>query len=756
MKGNLKLLFIFIFSFAVFNLNLDAGGFVILENNKKIRCGECPRMPFYTLEQKSQNVNIDIQNLRAITTVEQTFYNPNNRKMEGEFFFPVPKGAVLQKFLVWINGSEVEPELVDANKARKMYQDVVSKYMDPALLEYSTQDLYKIKIFPIDSNAKQIFKITYIEVLKKEGKLVEYNYPVNISKRHPVPIGSFDLKLNLRCDENIQTVYSPSYNLEVGRKGEKKALGGFHADNFKPKTDFKLYFTIGKEELGTNLFTYKYNNVEDGYFYMDITPALETEELEVIEKDITFVLDCSGSMSGEKMDQAKRAMLYCVRKLNENDRFNLVKFSTEAESLFKELQPFNAETKERAESYIGTLVARGGTNIDEALDLALDVEGDPQRPYMVVFITDGKPTIGVTQELPLLESVQRNIKKNNAKIFTFGIGDDLNAHLLDNITDLTNAYRTYISAEEDLELKLSSFYNKVSSPVLTDISISFNGVEVDRIYPYKLPDLYQGTSLQLFGRYNNWGEGKLLLEGKINDELRKFEFDVNFEKRSEKNDFIPQLWASRRIGFLLDQIRLNGESDEIKDEVVLLARKYGIITPYTSFLIIEDESEMEPPSEGDDPTANPSLPILFKGANQEALVKKIGKEYDKMKNEREGAASVQSSKEIMNMNAATSISEITPGQSRLSYTDKKGNNKSITDKVMLAQGRAFFKNGLFWEDIKLQEFDTNLNSKKVEFASSEYFLLMENEPGIESLLALGANIRFLFNGKMFEIYSVED
>ena len=180
------------------------------------------------------------------------------------------------------------------------------------------------------------------------------------------------------------------------------------------------------------------------------------------------------------------------------------------------------------------------------------------------------------------------------RIFTFGIGNEINTHLLDKITEMTRAYRTYISPEEDIEVKVSNFYTKVQSPVFTDLKLEFSpNIKVSKIYPIELPDLFKGSSISIFGRYRGSGKTKIILKGKMRDKIQKFVFDSKSGFKSisspdsEKNDFIPPLWAARRIGYLLDQIRLHGKSKELIDEITELARTYGIITPYTSYLIVE-------------------------------------------------------------------------------------------------------------------------------------------------------------------------
>jgi len=215
-------------------------------------------------------------------------------------------------------------------------------------------------------------------------------------------------------------------------------------------------------------------------------------------------------------------------------------------------------------------------------------------PGVIIFLTDGQPTVGETNEDRLVESIAT--RSTAVRIFSFGIGTDVNTHLLDRIAEKTNAFSQYVLPEEDIELKLSSFYTKIKEPVLSNVELAFTGeVKVNQLYPHDLPDLFKGETLTVFGRYSGGGAGAVKVTGTLNGERREFVSDVKFVKEDVSRGFIPRLWATRRVGWLLDEIRLRGESMELKDEIVRLAREHGIVTPYTSYLILEDERRRNVP-----------------------------------------------------------------------------------------------------------------------------------------------------------------
>ncbi len=735
---------ILIFILTYLGLSCSAAGFIIVENSKKFKKTELSPVKHYTLCQKSLDISIDINETRAITNIEQSFVNDFGRKMTGVYYFPIPKKSKLEKVIITLNGAEAETEIISGLHVRNLFKEILGKYQDPSLLKYADQDLIKIDVGTIESGTSKFLKINLIEELVPIGNRIEYCLPFNIYKDEFLPMKDFKVKAAINTKSAIKSLFCPAFDAEIARTDDHHALMAFAKENYDLKDDLKLFFTTEEGDLGCHILNYKPSIARDGFFQIDIAPAMAIDSLQIVEKDITFVLDCSGSMSGEKMEQAKRALLYCVNNLNEKDNFNLVRFSTDAEHLFKELKPNNEDNLRKAKSYISTLVARGSTNIDEALDIALKMEQDPTRPYMIVFITDGKPTRGVTQEAALLESVQRK-NKNNAKIFTFGIGDDLNAHLLDNITEMTNAYATYISSDENIELKLSSFYNKVSSPILTDVSIKFDGISTSNSFPTVIPDLYQGQALSLFGRYLDWGKGKLLMDGKMNNIDQHFEFDLNFEKEQLDYEHVGYLWASRRGAFIIDKLRRQKSDTTLVNELIELSKVYGIITPYTAkFLIDEAGAKLENPS-------NCYEGFLTRLTENKELFTLILEGYDNLFMKKEGAGSVQSSRDLSKMNSANNYESLNAGQDRLKYLDKKDNEIFISNKIKRVNGRAFYKYDGVWEDIYLMKDISNFENFRIKFNSEEYLSLLDKDAALCHYLAVGKHVKFLHKDQVFEI-----
>ncbi len=737
-KIKLAILFLTILSMNMFAGNVFADGFIVVPASPR----EIIRTPF-PLEVKYHRVNVGIKDQSAVTNIDQEFYNPTNARLEGFYIFPIPEGAVIKKFTMYINGTETEAELLDAKKARQVYEDIVRKSLDPALLEYQGRGIFKVRIFPIEPGSSKRVKIAYTQILEKDNGTIEYIYPLNTEKFSSKPLKDVSIKVDINSSESLKNIYCTSHETEIIRKSDNHAIASFEQKD-TPDTDFNLYYSTDKSKIGLSVLGYKEAG-KDGYFFLSAGPGMDSKENEVSEKDITFVLDVSGSMAGEKLDQAKKALLFCINNLNKGDRFQVIRFSTEAEALFSGLAKAETVNIEKAKKFIDNMKAIGGTAIEEALTLALKSK-DGRRPHMIIFITDGRPTVGETDEDRLVRKI-KYADKSNTRIFTFGVGYDINTHLLDKITKETRAYRYYIGPKEDIEVKISNFYGKVQSPVLTDIKLSFSGnVKVFKAYPKDLPDIFKGSSLTILGSYSGSGDARVILEGKIKDHVQRFEYKVNLPSEDTGNDFIPYLWAARHVGYLLDQIRLNGENRELVQEATEIARKYGIVTPYTSYLILEDERKRV--SNGgmraDDQTLGNFAPTV------KDFAKKSEMEYRSM-GQKSGAASVRPSEEFQALNKAEKIADARQGASRLGFTDRSGKAQTLSGSVRIIRGRAVYNAGGYWIDSKIQ---TGKRGKtvRIQFAGMEYFDLLQKKPEAAQFFSLGKNVNFILDDTVYEIY----
>jgi Ca-activated chloride channel homolog len=544
------------------------------------------------LAMTAHEVNVTIDEQVAVTHIEQTFHNHTSRQLEATYYLPVPKGANVKRFSMWIDGKETPGEVVEADKARKIYTDIVHRTLDPGLLEYMNNSLMKIRVFPIMPNSDQKITISYTSVNPSENNLIEYVYPMkSADNRAFLNQEKFSLNVTLKSQHPLQNIYSPSHAITMTRSNDREATIGFSKEQAIVDRDFQLFYNISTKDVGLNTLTHRPSASQDGYFMLLVSPRAELSKKQSIPRDMVFVLDTSGSMRGKRMTQARAALKYCLENLTPDDRFGLMNFATTVNKYENNLLPATKENLATARKWVEALEARGGTAIDDAMSEAMAMRtNDESRPFTIVFFTDGQPTIGEINSDKILANVT---KKNTAstRIFTFGVGDDVNATLLDAMAENSRAIPTYVRETEDIEAKTAGLYAKISNPVLANLKLTVSGdVKLNEIYPPKLPDLFHGTQLVVLGRYNGkGGKTTVTLAGTVGKEKKEFTYDVNFpEQTAEEKPFVEDLWARRKVGYMLDQIRVNGAKKELVDEVVALAKRYSIITPYTSHLVVPD------------------------------------------------------------------------------------------------------------------------------------------------------------------------
>ncbi len=550
-------------------------------------------VPYLTVQ--NHRVNVTIEDQVATTRVDQIFRNDSQWSLEGTYIFPLPENAAISEFVMWIDGERVEGQLYTREEARRIYDNIVRRRLDPALLEYVGRDLFQASIFPIEPGDTRRIEIEYTQLLPVDNGLVQYVYPLSTEKFSAQPLENVAVSVDISSNEPIKAIYSPSHPVSIDRDGRYRALVGWEEFEVLPNIDFSLYYTVSQEEVGANLLSARASG-EDGFFTLLIAPNVDTEQ--VVAKDVTLVLDTSGSMEGEKMEQARHALKFVLDHLNDGDRFNIVAFSTGVRAFSNQPEPLSALPE--AHRFVDNLRAEGSTDINRALLEAIDSAGR-QRPTIIIFLTDGLPTSGVVDTPLILNSVEQTTAAN-IRIFPFGVGDDVDTLLLDSLAEQNRGTSAYVRLGERVDELVSNFYAKVSTPVLADISLDVDGVRIEETYPFPLPDLFAGTQLIITGRYREGGPATITLTGKINGRPRAFRYeDLTFTSTGNEGgqtNFIPRLWATRKVGYLLNQIRLHGENREAIDEIVNLSVRYGIITPYTSFLV--EEPEMALRQEGRD------------------------------------------------------------------------------------------------------------------------------------------------------------
>ncbi len=673
-------------------------------------------------------VSVSIDRQVAVTRIEQEFLNEHEWEAEGTYIFPLPERASVSEFTMWVDGEPVESQILEAGEAREIYEGIVRRRRDPALLEYVGRSAVKARIFPIPPGGSRKVELEYTEVLPVDNGLVRYVYPLSTAgsaKRFSArPLEQCSVHVDVRSEDAMHAIYSPTHQdrVSIQREGDHRANVGYEEVDVLPGQDFELVYTVSQEDVGLNLLTFQ--EAEDrGFFLLLAAPTVEVASERVVPRDVILILDTSGSMEGEKLAQAKGALTYVLQHLNQEDRFNVLAFSSGLNRYAGGLRP--ASEAPRAANWVQGLEAIGGTNINRALLEALSFTGDEphdeDRPVVLIFLTDGLPTEGVTKIEQILANVESEAPRN-VRLFPFGVGDDVNTILLDALAEQNRGAASYVRPQERIDEEVSGFYAKIKTPVLTDLALDFGDVMVEDAYPTALSDLFAGTQLILTGRYrlppSHRGDTRIKLSGRVGGAAREFIYEATFG--ADRGDdgsteptasFIPRLWATRKIGHLLTQIRLHGEKEEWVDAVVDLSVRYGIITPYTSFLISDED-------------------ILTAAGREEAA-----KEYMAMPTPAaSGAPAVEMAEEEAEMRSADSAAP--------SMGSGEGGAAGEWERAVRHVGAQTFvlEDGV-WMDTT---FDPDaMGTEQVAFGSEGYFDLLAAWPSWGDYLALGDHVIFV-------------
>lgn len=675
-----------------------ADGFIIPQP----RPGE--RIP--PLSVKYHRVTVDINGQLAKTSIDQVFINHHSMDIEGMYIFPLPEDAAISEFAMYVGDKKIEGEILDREKAQRIYEDIVRRMKDPAILEYVGRNMFRARIYPIPAKGEKRIQLSYTEILKSEARLVRYLYPLNTERFSYNPLEEVSVSVDIRTQIPISSVYSPSHKVSVRKIDKNQARVSFEDKNIKPDKDFLLYFSISEDDIGLSFVNW--GSEEDKYFMFLASPSYVDKKEKVINKNVIFVLDSSGSMSGKKIVQAKEAARFVINHLEPSDMFSLIDFDDGVSFFSQEVVQASQGNIEKALGFVDDIEDSGGTNINEALLKGLKMVSQGVRPTYILFLTDGLPTVGVTDTAEILKNIGRANDKNS-RVFVFGVGYDVNTELLDRISLDNRGTSVYVSENDNLEVAISQFYEKMSSPLLADLQVEFSGIDTKDIYPRILPDLFKGSQLIMIGKYRGKGPVTVKLEGKVGKETKQFVLRNHPLAMDDTFNFLPRLWATRRIGYLLEEIRLHGAQEELIAEVTKLGIEYGIVTPYTSFLVTEREQH--------------ALDAAAPEAQEALAAKRVT-----------GAGAFRIAKATQVFKAQEQAIQVE------------------SQMIRYKEDKTFYLKEEEWVDSAYEE---GSPVTKITFGTEEYFQLLSDKPGIAKYLSVAPNILLVFEGKNYRIVSTD-
>lgn len=712
-------------------------------------------------------VDIKISGGLATTTIRQTLRNDNQWVAEGQYMLPLPTGANVSGFAIIDGDQRLEPKTLDATEARKVYEDIVRKMRDPGLLEYVNNTTFSVAVFPFQPGQSRTIETSFSQTLQGTSELQSYLLPLRwagwsrLADYNGIP---FTLTYDIASSYPLGTISSPTFGLSVNRNGDMQASGSYEGRMTHFGSDFTLNIGRRSGDFAASLMCYPGDSGEDGYFLLSLLAA-PPKDAKYVPKDVLFVFDKSGSMSGDKIEQAKGALRYVLGRLQSEDRFNLIYFSDGVNPVFDSMKPATADNTAAARSAVDGLTADGGTDINSALAQGSDMlrGGGKQelgsRPRYVVFLTDGQPTVGETN----VDSIISNAKgKFDAavKLFVFGVGYDVNTTLLDTLSYDHHGSASYVTEGEDIEVKVGQFYSKIASPALIGIKLNLDGLDEYDITPHELPDLFHNTELFISGRYRGSPSGsvKVSVSG-TGDSGQSSTYSASITPASgRQNNQVARLWATRKVSYLLDQIRLKGDNKELIDEVDRLATRFGIVTPYTSYLITEPGMYFDR-----DERVNNLGSMVAESRKDESGEMAVGRSKQSQMNQAaDNAAAPQSAGATAGGGGGRSGTVFDPAYGlpappEQSEEDRKAGSADTGSTVNYVNSRTFVQQTLDGSDSngrqRLQWIDSLKQDKgqrniRVQAYSDAYFELLDDYPQLGDYLAQGENVVLVLSDKL--------
>jgi len=683
-------------------------------------------------------VLIDILESTATTTIEIRLQNTTSSRQEAELIVPVPDGAVVRGFAYDGPGGMISAKVLEKEQARRIYQQLVSKIRDPALVEFVGYNLIRSSVFPVEP--------TYEHLLEADGNRIDYVLPRTEALEYAVP---WKVKANIKAKRPISTVYSASHKLDIERQSDKEMTVKIALDAEKEPGAFRLSYLVQEDGVTASMFAYPDKKVGGGYFLLLAglpAEALKNADDPAIKREVTLVIDRSGSMRNEKIDQVKEAAMQIIAALKNGEAFNIIIYNNTVQWFSPKPVVKNRRTAKAAQAYIEGITASGGTNIHDALKAALEQAPAEGMLPIVLFLTDGLPTVGNTSEIAIRELVVES-NPHKRRVFTFGVGVDVNAPLLEKIAGESRAKAEFVLPKEDVEVKVGKVFKRLTGPVLADAKLEVlkkNGEpaigRTRDIMPQKLPDLFEGDRLVLLGQYVGDEPVTFRLSGNYMGKKRKFKFTFKFDKADKRNGFVPRLWAGRKIGELIDAVRQMGADKavskndpkvkELVDEIVRLSTEFGILTEYTAFLAREGTNLRDTGRLMEEA----SISLETRAMRSRSGYGAVNQSYN-LQAQKDGAT--------LNM--------------RNEYYDEKMNRVSIAS-IQQINDRAYYRRSGRWIDGDLVSKEAQIEPARIiEFGTEEFIELAEKlaKDNRQGSIALRGDILLMVDGEPVLVRNVK-
>ena len=728
----------------------------------------------------------------ATSTMKIHLHNPSSRRVEAQLVMPVPGKALVKSFTYQMPNGEPNAELLPREEARSIYNSLVSRMRDPALVEFVGYNLIRSSVFPVEPNSDQELTLVYEMLLPSEGNRIDFTVPRSESLPPSVP---WKIEVDIEAKEPISTVYSPTHKIELVRKGDRRITIKMGPDAAAVPGPFLLSYLVQREGVSASVMAYPDPKIGGGYFLLLGGMPTKTKR-EPVQREIVLVLDRSGSMRGEKIEQAKEAAKQVISGLANGEYFNLVVYSDSVDLFSEQPVEKDRDSVRRAMEYLDGIQANGGTNIHDALVEALRQQPREGVLPITLFLTDGLPTVGQTSE-QAITGVIADGNKHERRVFTFGVGNDVNVPLLDQIAQRSRASSTFVQPQEDVEVKVGDVFRKLQGPVLVEPKLAARESgrmathRVKEILPSALPDLFEGEQMIVLGQYTGEEPLTLALSGQYLGQPETFEFTLNPAQASTRHAHVPRLWAGRKVAALMDAVRQTGadgkdpakdpKTKELVEEITRLSREFGILTEYTAFLVREEQEVAGGRSLGvpfrvtgrtpDSRSGQSNYLNAPYGFGTESLSRSANKDL----NLRSGEAAVQNNVQIEQLREQLQVQRPAATVARPAPRPPvEGTRGLATDHAALYDvsgpgapavvynaDRTFFNINSQWVDSRVADRKDEALKKPdqtIEFGSDEYFKLAEElaKENRQSILAMAGEVLLLHNGQLILIKPAEE
>jgi Ca-activated chloride channel homolog len=658
-------------------------------------------IPAASVVRKSSDVRVELVDRVLRYEITEIFVNHGSRVGEADYMFPLPKGAALQDLKLSINGEMVAGETMSADRARQIYEEIVRRQRDPALLEWMGYGLLRARIFPIAPGEEKKVVVRFQTVAQREGDALRIDYfrgyrnTSGETNQRSEGRTSFTL---IYPDESMYgNAYSPTHSISSSDRGSERRVEIRNAVG-----EVTLLIPVRRSTSAAISLLANAPGNDDGFALITLSPpAIRPRP---VPRDVTFVLDVSGSMSGEKIEQARAAGKQLLRTLSPIDRFRLIDFSSDVRTFRDDFAVASQENIRAAERYLDGLEAQGSTNISGALDEALSTETQYGRLPIILFVTDGLPTVGERDPGAIAASVAR--KRGSRRVFSFGVGADLNVSLIEQLALEGRGTASFVRPEESVERAVGIVASRLTSPLVTDVRVRADGVRLRKMHPSGPVDIFAGEDLVILTRYDGSGNAVVRFDGQTTSGPISWSTRVYFPERSRENPFVARLWATQRLGYLSAEKRKHGGSQEINDEIRELGERFGIPTEFSSYLVVE-----------------PGM------------------------NRRMGDASVQQLQgRVSGVTTGAAAPSIQFEAAKSAAAQRSATNLAAADSMAVSEGRAdvrragdrtFTMRDGVWTDVRYKQSTTVV---RVKAYSDAYFKLIEAIPDLKEPFSVGDRV----------------